>query len=113
MTASFRSPSDTTSPTPDTLTECAGFGVFRAMSCPESHSGWRDGGCHNPTPDTTEGPFGPVTGLWRSHECRLANGLLIRAGRCRGLSTGPGRQWPGRSHDHGVTLVSGFGNEDR
>src|SRR5918996_2726769 len=92
-------PSDTTSPTPDTLTECVGFRGFRAMSCPETHLGWRDGGVTaTPTPDTTDGLFGLVTGLWRSQECRLANGLLIRAGRCRGLSTGPGRQWPGRSH---------------
>ena len=41
-------------------------------------------GCDRPpTPDTTDGLFGLVTGLWRSQECRLANGLLIRAGRCR------------------------------
>jgi hypothetical protein len=36
-------PSDTRSPTPDTLTECAGFRGFRRIAGPESHSGWRDG----------------------------------------------------------------------
>jgi hypothetical protein len=75
-------PSDTTTPTPDTLTDCVGFAHFWVMSCSEAHSGWREG-CvtATPTPDTTEGVFGLVTGLWRSNECRPANGLLIRAGR--------------------------------
>jgi hypothetical protein len=65
-----------------TLTQCVGFVVFRAVSCPEAHSGWRYG-CvtATPTPDTTEGAFGLVIGLWRSNECRAANGLQIRAGR--------------------------------
>jgi hypothetical protein len=52
------------------------------MSCPEAHPGWQEG-CvtATPTPETTEGVFGLVTGLSCGNECRPANGLLIRAGR--------------------------------
>jgi hypothetical protein len=75
-------PSDSTSPTSDTLTECVGFVVFGPSHVPEAHSGWVYG-CvtATPTPDTTEDVFVLVTGLWRGNECRPANGLLIRAGR--------------------------------
>jgi DNA-binding transcriptional LysR family regulator len=52
------------------------------MSRLAEHSAWREGRvAATPTPDTTEGVFVLVTGLWRSNECRPANGLPIRAGR--------------------------------
>jgi hypothetical protein len=68
-------------PPPTRSRRVSDWGVWR-MYVPDAHRGWREG-CMTatPTPDTTKGAFGLVTGLWRSNDRRLANGLPIPAGR--------------------------------